>query len=388
MTTPASTPPPIDERFESLLISPELAIKMLGKRGPGEVSFEQSEQGDARRQLLHVEKVAIENKRLKAQSDASYTETVNHYLHEVLLGELTEQLSFTSDVFNNTLNLSDDTGALLDALSVRAASVSKLEPIAANLPWLYDELMHVVNSPAFRRRDSKGRVIVVETFRTALSFLGIENLRLLIPSLVIKRAMPQVTDPYPCIKLKLTQFAHGTAVSARHLAPHYKLNPVQAYTFGMLSQLGRCAIIRLYFKLFDKVQLHLLTESQKDKERMRHEALLKLAPSASYLIALQDEYADAVSADLIDNMMLKRLFIGDAMRQCATREPCEAGSLPKLLHQARAYSKVRMLHQSRMVEVAEVKPMINEQEYPSGALEKLKSVDIFTLPLSRDEENS
>ncbi len=387
MTMP-SAPISVEERFENLLISPERAIKLLGKRMPGEISFEQSEQGDARRQLLHVEKVAIENKRLQAMSEASYIDSVSHYLHEVVLSELTEQLSFPDELFSNVLNLGDDTGTLLDALSVRAASISKLEPLAASQPWLYDELIQVVNTPQFRRRDSKGRTIVVETLRTALSFLGIENLRLLIPSLVVKRAMPQITDPFPCIKLKLTQYSQGTAVTAKHIAPLYKVRAHDAFAFGMLSQLGRCAIIRLYFKLFDKVHLHLLQESQRDKERQRHEALLKIAPSANYLIALQEEFADKVAADMLEHMMLKRLFLGNAMRNCADNLPAEQGSLHNILEQARTYTKVRMLHSTKLVSIADVKPVFKAQNYPERALEKLKSVDIFTLPMSKEEEFS
>lgn len=388
MTTTPSAPISVDERFENLIISPERAMKLSGKRNPGEISFAQSEQGDARRQLLHVEKVAIENKRLQALSEASYIDSVNHYLHEVLIGELSEHLAFPNELFTQTLNLTDDVGGLLDALAVRATSISKIEPFAAGLPWLYDELMQIVNSAQFRRRDSKGRVIVVETLRTALSFLGIENLRLLLPSLVIKRAMPQITDPYPCIKLKLSQFAHGTAVTAMHLAPHYKLRANDAFTFGMLSQLGRCAVIRLYFKLFDKVHLHLLRECQKDKERQRHDALLKVAPSANYLVAIQEEYAEKVAADMLENMMLKRMVLGSAMRHCADSNPAEVGSLPRVLEQARTYTKVRMLHQARLVTMADVKPMFKAQNYPAGLLESLKSVDIFTLPVSREEEFS
>jgi hypothetical protein len=388
MTTTPSAPISVDERFENLLISPERAMKLAGKRNPGEISFAQSEQGDARRRLLHVEKVAIENKRLQALSEASYLNSVSHYLHEVLIGELSEQLTFTNDLFTQTLNLSEDVGGLLDALAVRATSISKVEPFAAGLPWLYDELMQVVNSAQFRRRDSKGRIIVVETLRTALSFLGIENLRLIIPSLVLKRAMPQITDPYPCIKLKLSQFSNGAAVAAMHIAPLYKLRANDAFTFAMLSQLGRCAVVRLYFKLFDKVHLHLLQECQKDKERQRHDALLKITPSANYLVAIQEEFAEKVAADVIENMMLKRLLLGNAMRQCAQNSPSEVGTLPRVLEQARTYTKVRMLHQSKLVTMSEVKPIFRAQHYPAGLLETLKSVDIFSLPVSKEEENS
>ena len=387
MTMGATTPPTIDDRFENMIISPERVLEMLGRRKVGEVSFEQSEQGDARRLLLHVEKVAIENKRLQEKTEASYLESVSHHLHEILLGELTEQLNYTDELVQNVLNLPENIGELLDALSVRACSVSKLEPIAATMPWLYDELIVVVNTPQFRRKDSRGRIIVVETLRTALSFLGIENLRTLIPSLILKRAMPQITDPYPLIKQKLTPYATGVAITAKRLAALSDLNKNQAYTLAMLSNLGRCVVTRLYFKLFDKIQLHLLQECQKDKEQKRHEALLKVAPSANHLIALQQEFADAVSADILEWMHLMRLPIADPMRACADKVPAQSKTLSKILHQARTYTQIRMLHQLKLVEMKEVKPLFMEQRYPAGALEKLKEIDIFTLPLVKNDEH-
>ncbi|WP_334060269.1 HDOD domain-containing protein [Alteromonas sp. S005] len=387
MTMGAATPPTIDDRFENLIISPERVLEMLGKRKVGEVSFEQSEQGDARRLLLHVEKVAIENKRLQEKTEASYLESVSHHLHEILLGELTEQLSYTEELVQNVLNLPENIGELLDALSVKACSVSKLEPIVATMPWLYDELIVVVNTPQFRRKDSRGRIIVVETLRTALSFLGIENLRTLIPSLILKRAMPQITDPYPLIKQKLTHYSIGVALTAKRLASLSNLNKNQTYVLAIVSNLGRCAVTRLYFKLFDKIQLHLLQECQKDKEQKRHEALLKIAPSANHLIALQQEFADAVSADILEWMHFTRLPIAQPMRACADKQPAKVNTLSKILHQARAYAQIRMLHQLKLVDIKEVKPLFAEQNYPTGALEALKSTDIFTLPLVKSEDS-
>ncbi|WP_334021530.1 HDOD domain-containing protein [Alteromonas sp. S015] len=387
MTMGAITPPTIDDRFENMLISPERVLKMLGRGKVGVVSFEQSEQGHARRRLLHVEKVAIENKRLQEKTEASYIESVNHYLHEILLGELTEQLRYTGELVQHVLNLPENVGELLDALSVKACSVSKLEPIAATMPWLYEELIAVVNTPRFRRKDSRGRIIVVESLRSALSFLGIENLRTLIPSLIIKRAMPQITDPYPLIKQKLTSYVTGVAITAKRLATLTDLNKNQAYTLAMLSNLGRCVVTRLYFKLFDKIQLHLLQECQKDKEQKRYEALLRVAPSANHLIALQQEFADAISADIMEWMRLTRLSVAEPMRACADNIPSQSKTLSKVLHQARAYTQIRMLHQLKLVEMKEVKPLLTEQNYPAGALEKLKEIDIFTLLLVKNEEN-
>lgn len=377
----SATQPCVNDCFENLIISTERVFEILGKSPAGKVTFEQSEQGDARRQLLHVEKVAIENKRLQKTSEASYIESITFQLHDIIVEEMSEYLKDTSGVISNLLNLPSNLGVLLDALTVRACSVSKLEPIIATIPWLVEELTSIVNTPRFRRKDPRGRIIIVETLRTALSFLGIENLRLLIPSLIVKRATPQITDPYPLIKQKLSSYSTGVAITAQHIAIAQGINKKDAYMLGMLSNLGRCAVIRLYFRMFDKVQLHLLQECQKDKELKRHDALVKIVPSANHLIALQQSFADALTADILDELSLKRLFISPAMRAIADSPHAEPSVLSDTLSQARVYAQVRALHQTKLTDAKTAKLALSALKYPQGILAKLKNVDIFTLPL-------
>lgn len=379
--------PAFDERFDNLLIAQERVFKMLGRRSPGEVRFEESEQGDARRELLHVEKVAIKNKALQEQHEASFIDSVRFDLHELVMHELNIQLESSENLYQKVLSLSDDTADMLDTLSLRATTISRIERYASGQPWLYDELMQIVNSPAHRRRDSKGRVIVVESLRTALSFIGIENLRIILPSLVFKRTLPQITDPYPQIKHKLLQYANGTAVAARELARFTSVKPMDAFTLGMLSNLGRCTIARLYFRLFDSVQRKMLEEAQRNRQRDVHDALLKIRPSANYLIALQNEYADKVSADIFEHMHFKRLAVVAPMRCVASKVEAESGSLADVLAQARHYAQVRMAYQHRVVDKKELKPLFVQRKYPSGALEALKEVDIFQLPVISSSEN-
>jgi len=377
-----------NNRFETLVVSPDNLFQMIRKQKPGQVSFEQSEQSYARRELLHVEKVAIASKRVKFADDAAYKEKVKGFLHKLIAEEMAEHVTFTGDIFSKTLNLNDALSPLLDTLSVRAASISKIEPHVCDVPWLHDDLLQTVNTPTFRRKDARGKVIVVESLRTALSFLGIENLRLLIPSLILKRAMPQVTDPYPLFKQKMSQYGIGTGVTSMHLSTFNTINSTQSYTLGMLSYLGRCAIVRLYFRLFNKVQRHLLEECVRNQEQRRHDALVSITPSIEHIISLQDIYADTLSADLIEHMLFKRLFIAGAMRDVASGNPAQDRSLAKTLIQARLYTKVRMMHQVRATEVDEIKPMIKRQCFPVGALEKLKPIDVFTLPLTRTDNNT
>lgn len=374
-------------RFETLLVSPHDLFRMIKKRKPGEISFEQSEQSYARRELLHVEKVAIASKRVKFANDAAYKAQVKSALHTIIAEEMAEQVTFTGDIFTKTLNLNDALTPLLDTLSVRAASISRIEPYVCDVSWLHDDLLQTVNTPTFRRKDARGKVIVVESLRTALRFLGIENLRLLIPSLILKRAMPQITDPYPLFKQKMTQYGIGTGVTSLHLSTFNSINSTQSYTLGVLSHLGRCAVVRLYFRLFNKIQRHLLEECVRDQEQRKHDALVAITPSMDDIVSLQHTYADALSADIIEHMLFKRLFIAEALREVASGNPVEDGSLASTLEQARMYTQIRMMHQVRATDVDEMKPIIKAQHFPLGALEKLKPVDVFTLPLSRTDDS-
>ncbi|RDV26713.1 HDOD domain-containing protein [Alteromonas aestuariivivens] len=386
MTDTAATLPSIDERFDNLLISQARVHQMLGRRSPGEVRYEESEQADARRELLHVEKVALRDLERKALSDASFLDSLRNNLHNSLITELKQQTDNSRTLFNQVLNLTDDATQMLDNLALKASTISKIEPYAAAQPWLYDELIQTVNSPAHRRKDSRGRVIQVESLRTALSFLGIDNLRLQLPLYVYKRTLPVITDPYPTIKHQLWQYGLGTAVTARELTKFYTAKPTDAYVLGLLSNIGRCAIHRLYFRLFDKLHRQALQEAQNKRQREIHDGLLQVQPSANFLIALQNEYADKFTADLFEHMLFKRLNLTNPMRQIAKAD-WEPGSLAHILHLARCYTRFRMLRPRRYIEKDEAKAYLLSLKYPTGALESLKELDIFQPPLAEEAEN-
>ena len=381
-----TSPTSLDERFDNLLISAARVSQMLGKRSPGEVTFEESEQGDARRRLLHVEKVAIKNKQLQAENEASYMDRVSGSLHQRLFDAIQQQIVNPDALITQVLNLDGEIVPLLDNLSVKATSITRIEPHAAALPWLYDDLMTVVNAPKFRRKDARGKIIPVETLRTALSFLGIDNLRLLIPTMIFRRALPKITDPFPDIKNKVMQYAQGTAITMRALAADYKLQGHEAFATGLFSQLGRCAIVRLYFKLFEQIQIEMLKEAEADRDTDLHSALGKLQPSANYLIAIQNACADTLTAQLLEVLHFRRLRIALPMieMQDSADEP---HALTTLLVSARAYTTVRMLHQGKFIEKDEIPVALAKTGLSRPQRDLLKMLDIFQLPLTENKKN-
>ena len=147
------TPPSIAERFDYWLIAPERVSVMIGKRAPGEVSYEESEQSFTRRQLLKVEKTAIRDKLQTAKVRAEYLAQINQQLHTLVKKKLAQAISDTPAILDKQLNWQDESTDLIDLLTTPSATISKVEAVAAGMPWLYDELLKLVNAPQNRRRD-------------------------------------------------------------------------------------------------------------------------------------------------------------------------------------------------------------------------------------------
>ncbi|MDM7861250.1 HDOD domain-containing protein [Alteromonas sp. ASW11-36] len=370
-------------RFECLMVSTAKANDLAGRELPGYVKYEDSEQGFARRELLQVEKQAIENKQIDEITNQSYVDSVRNEFHRTLLKHLETELQDYTSIYHRTLNLNDALPDLLDLLAVKACTIARLEPLAARVPWLFEELLKVVNAPQNRRRDSRGRIIVVETLRAALSFINIDNLQLLIPALIFRRTIPQITDPFPQIKARAWQQALNTGLTARFLAPAAGVRANDAYVLGILQGIGRNAITRLYFRLFERLQRHELEVAQAKKQRKQHDALTQIEPSSNFLIALWNDYADKTLAETLEYMHLKRLFIHPSAKTLANGPtPGEQDPLAILVEKARTYAQFRMLKTQRLIEPDEAKVVLRTSKIPASEIAQLNKLDLSKLPLN------
>lgn len=343
------TPPSIAERFDYWLIAPERVSVMIGKRAPGEVSYEESEQSFTRRQLLKVEKTAIRDKLQTAKVRAEYLAQINQQLHTLVKKKLAQAISDTPAILDKQLNWQDESTDLIDLLTTPSATISKVEAVAAGMPWLYDELLKLVNAPPNRRRDARGMVIVVDTLKTALSFMGIDNVKLVLPALMFRQSIPLITDPFPQVKHKTMEYAVTCARTAEAIAPQFKAQPYPAYLLALLSQLGRSVILKLYFKLFEQVHFDFLQHAQKAKLRDLHSALTQLVPDPAHCIQLINQHGDKLSLHLFEQMVFKRVDLHTPMQQfLQERDDEDALPLTRTLQQSRYYAKFRMLSDAKL----------------------------------------
>jgi hypothetical protein len=182
----------VNKRFNELFVDRKEAVLNVSTEGQKKLDVVAQQQKKTPRLLLRVEKQAIREKDLNKKLEYNYINGIRDQIHLVVEQRLQKSLKDTENIYNKVLGIDEKLPELIDMISVRAATISKIEPLATEIPWLYQDLLKLVNQPKYRRFDNKGKVVGVENFRVGLSFFGIENLSSVIVSLALRRLLPQL----------------------------------------------------------------------------------------------------------------------------------------------------------------------------------------------------
>jgi hypothetical protein len=376
----------VNRRFNELFVDVKKAVLNVSTEGQEKLDVVAIQQKKTPRIFLRVEKQAIREKDLNKKLEYNHINEIRDQLHVEVERRLQESLKDTDKLYTKVLGIDEKLPELLDLISVRAATISKIEPLATEIPWLYQDLLKLINQPKYRRFDNKGKVVTVENFRVGLSFFGLENLSSVVVSLALRRLLPQITDPYPQIKMHIWEQAMATGIAAKTLAPISKIDQSHAFVLGMLHMVGSIIIVRQYFRLFENVQQEALVEAHDGQKHQEHSTLMQTTPSGEFLTAMIDKYALQTSAQIIEKMALRRVFIANAMNEFAANIPFqEMSPLAQVLQQAHAYAKYRMLKIHKLLDGPQSKEFLLSLNFKSGALAALKTTDLRALNFS--EEN-
>lgn len=372
----------VKQRFEALFLDVKTAKASVLDEGTSAQSVIEIEQSKTTRSLLRVEKQAIREKDLNSKSDLSFLNTISEQIDAEVGKRLESCLEDTNHIDSKIIGIDRALPELFDLVSIKAATISKIEPLASELPWLFNDLMKFVNQPKYRRTDNKDKVVLVETMKVGLNFFGLENLIIILTSLAFKRTLPQITDPYPQIKLRIWEEALATANSCKQIASIVGVDQNNAFCLGMLQMMGKVVVTKLYFRLFESVLREALVETQQAQKHEEHSALTRVTPSGQFLNQLIDKHAMNISAEVISNMAFKRIFIANAMFEVANNAPvADMSPLGLVLKKGKAYAQYRMLKGHKLIDLQQSKDFVGTLRMPKGSLEKLKTTDMRSLDL-------
>ncbi|NQZ20846.1 MAG: HDOD domain-containing protein [Colwellia sp.] len=368
---------PIYRRAMSLLISKEFTDQQSGKVAV--TNLQNSEQTNRRRELLAVEEEAKKNKIIKAHGENHFTDQVMSKFFAYVTAEVNKAFDNKENLYNNVLKIEENAPTILEILSVRAASINRITPLAKSLPWLATELVNLVNKPQYRKRAD----VQVSDASLALSYIGLDNLKLVIPTFMLKHWLPNSTAPYALMKRKLWNDSLAIAMSSSVLAKEAGLDEFTAFSAGMFSNLGLLAVSRCFLSTYSELHQKELKKAYENKDKKLHDTLVKFDASPELLLEQIINRSSKISADLVELMRFDRLRVTEAIFDIAyTEDLTKMCALAQVITKAKAYVAFRSLAKEELISSDEAKLLLTAASITPQEISLLKKSDIDHIKLN------
>lgn len=366
----------IHQRALSLSISKDFAEQQSGKINL--VNQQDSEQGNRRRELLNVEKEAQQEKDVAAHGEEHFRTQVTNTFYEKVRNQVNKEFDNKINLYHNILCIEDAAPAILELLSLRATSINRIQPLATSLPWLATDLISLVNKPQYRKRAD----VQVNDAKLALSYVGLDNLKLVMPTFILKHWLPTTTAPYTLMKRKLWNDSLSIALAADALAKAKKLDCYTAFTTGMLSNIGQLAVTRCFLNTYNDMHKEALHKAFEAKDKLLHNALIKVKSSPELLLEQLLLRSSTLSADLTELMQFDRLPITVAMFDLAYNENIdEMSPIAQLVAKAKVYVNYRSLTKAKLINDDEAALLFDTVKLSKEEISLLNKSDIDHIKL-------
>lgn len=366
----------IHHQAVSLTISKDFAEQRNGKINL--VNFQGSEQENRRRELLSVEVKAQQEKIIAAHGEEHFRKQVMATFFAQVNKKINEEFDNKSYLYNRILNIEEAAPMILELLSLRATSINKIKPLATSLPWLANDLLNLVNKPQYRKRAD----VQVTDAKLALSYVGIDNLKLVMPTFIFKHWLPVSTAPFNLMKRKLWNESLSIALASSALAELSGANRYTAFTTGMLSSIGTLAITRCFLATYDRMHKQELRDAFNAKDKRLHNILTKIETPPELLLEQLILRSSKLSAELIELMNFDRLQITSAIFDLAYVDTInEMCPIAQIVTKAKAYVNYRSLSKDNLITDEEKAALFKSIKLTQNEFSLLNKSDIDHIKL-------
>lgn len=366
----------IHQQAVSLSISKDFAEQRRGKINL--VDFQGSEQENRRRELLSVEVKAQQEKIVAAHGEEHFRKQVMATFFAQVNKQVNEEFDNKAYLYNNILSIEEAAPTILELLYLRATSINKIKPLATSLTWLSNDLVSLVNKPQYRKRAD----VQVNDPKLALSYIGLDNLKLVMPTFILKHWLPTSTAPFSLMKRKLWNDSLSVALASSVLADNVGANSYTAFTTGMLSNVGKLAITRCFLSTYNRMYKKELREAFNAKDKRLHNILTKIENPPELLLEQLILRSSKLSAELIELMNFDRLPITEAMFDLAYAESIDKMTpIAQIVTKAKVFVHYRSLAKDNLIDDEEMTALFKSAKLSKTEISLLNKSDIDHIKL-------
>ena len=337
-----------------------------------------SEQQNRRRELLAVEEEAKKEKIIAQHGEQHFRDQVNTHLYSKIITKINNELTDKDLLFQQILRIEDATTAILDLLAVRAASIKRIKPLTSSLQWLSSDLIRLVNKPQYRKRAD----VQIHNVNVALSYIGLDNLKLIMPTFILKHYLPSNTAPFTLMKRKLWNDSLSTGLAASILAQEQGIDEYAAFSAGLFSNLGRFIVTRIFFRAYHEIHAKAVKKAFVEQDKRLHDVLLNIKPDADVLLNQLTRHSARIGAEIIELMRFERLPLTEPLFDLAyTIDYKKMHPIAQIVTKAQGYIAFRNLAKESLINANEAKLLLAAAKLIPEEIALLKKSDIDHLKL-------
>ncbi|MGB0893711.1 MAG: HDOD domain-containing protein [Parashewanella sp.] len=222
---------------------------------------------------LDIEQQAQQQRLEKQQQQQEVFEAVSNQLSATIIDEMKYRFDSLEPLLK-TAPITQKQWQLLELLNSRNIDLNRLRIAISDINWLTRELINVVNSPAFRQSRSQNNDVQVTDLKLVLNFIGIEQLKFLIPYFCMRHWLPKKRVSTLWATKQLWRFANVAAIASRTLSEYHQQNQSVIYTATLTSMIGATIVIENSALVYEAIRGTWLREAKNTRNKLVHDAVL------------------------------------------------------------------------------------------------------------------
>ncbi|NKF49514.1 HDOD domain-containing protein [Shewanella sp. WXL01] len=354
---------------------------IVGKQKANTVvdSFDAQAENDANK--LEIERQAI---RLRVEQQAKSQQiykAVSAQLTSTVNNAIEHQLASPELVLENS-KLEESQILLIEQILASEPNLNRMRPLIANLSWLSRDLVTMINSPASKHRRPKTSDVQVTDLKLVLNYIGIENLRLLIPYFSLRNWLPSGNANLLWTTRKLWRYSMVTAIAAQALAQLHEKDVSLIYSSALMYQMGTAVILNNSISIYDKTWGGWLREASQERDKEVYDAVMATEFPAQKVYEQVLAHGHSLNWQLLELLEFKDSPLTNILKELDEAYYFSDLSVEaQIVAKASSFAKVYLLSEINMIEPAERRVMFDYYQFSEQEILRLKAQNFRKLDL-------
>lgn len=322
---------------------------IVGKQKSSSMFDELGEDIEHDANKLAVEREAAIERLAKKVEDKQVFERVSKQLVDAVEKAIDHRLASVDSVIKSS-GINESQLLILELVQERVIDTNRLISLIENESWLVNDLLNIVNSASFRHRKIKDSDIKVTDVKLILNFIGMENVKLLVPYFCLRNWLPSGHANLLWTTRKLWRYSMVSAIAAQTLAKLYEKDSVFVYTCSLLSQLGPSVVLTNSAVLFDNTWSFWLQEASNSRDKGLYDAVLSTEFPSGKVCGLVIQYGDRLNWQLLDQLNCNNSSIVSVMAELDNNLSYkDLSENAAIVARASCYAKVMLLDEMKQL---------------------------------------